>query len=264
MSSPMNVLAFDIETVPDVTGGRRLYNLGDNLSDDDVTKVMFNKRRDKIGNEFLPAHLQQVVAISAVYRNSQNNSFKVWTLGDEASSEAEMIQRFFEGIDKFTPTLVTWNGSGFDLPVLQQRGLVTGVQAPRYWDTGEDDQQFKWNNYISRYHARHCDLMDVMASYNPRANAPLDEMAVLLGFSGKMGMDGSKVCDAYLNGKIKEIRDYCETDALNTYLVYLQWLYMKGSLTQESLAAEHALAMENLVKGAPHLQEFAQVWSANS
>jgi len=185
----------------------------------------------------------------------------VWSLGSEQSPEAEIIERFFSGIDKYTPTLVTWNGSGFDLPVMQQRGLINGVPAPRYWDTGEDDQQFKWNNYISRYHARHIDLMDVMASYNNRAFAPLDQMAVLLGFPGKMGMDGSKVCDAFLDGKIKEIRDYCETDALNTYLVYLQWLLVKGSLSKQELQKEHDLVKEFLQNGAKHLQEFLQAWS---
>ena len=216
----MNVLAFDIETVPDIPGGRRLYNLNDDLTDDEVTKVMFNKQREKTGKEFLPCHLQQVCAVSVAYRNTMTNEFRIWTLGDEDSSEKDIIQRFYAGIDKLTPTLVTWNGSGFDLPVMQQRGLINGVPAGRYWDMGEDDKDFKWNNYISRYHARHVDLMDVMASYNPRANAPLDQIAVLLGFPGKMGMDGSKVCDAFLEGKIKEIRDYCETDALNTCLLY--------------------------------------------
>ncbi len=255
----MNVLAFDIETVPDIEGGRRLYNLQE-LSDDDVTKAMFNKCRDKTGREFLPAHLQQVVAVSAVYRNTASNAFKVWTLGSEESDEAEVIQRFFEGIDKFTPTLVTWNGSGFDLPVLQQRGLIKGVPAARYWDTGEDDSQFKWNNYLSRYHARHIDLMDVLASYNNRAFAPLDEIAVLLGLPGKMGMDGSKVCDAYLSGEIKAIRDYCETDALNTYLVYLQWLFVKGSLTSHELKAEHDVVRQSLKAGEEHLQEFLSAW----
>ena len=257
----MNVLAFDIETIPDIEGGRRLYDLGDNLSDDDVTKVMFNKQRDKSGNEFLPSHLQRVCAVSLAYRNSISNEFKVWTLGEEDSSEKEIIERFFSGIDKLTPTLVTWNGSGFDLPVMQQRGLINGVQAARYWDTGEDDKDFKWNNYISRYHARHVDLMDVMASYNPRANAPLDQMAVLLGFPGKMGMDGSKVCDAFLQGKIKEIRDYCETDALNTYLVYLQWLFVKGQLTATELQSEHDLVKQVLAVGDTHLQEFLAAWN---
>lgn len=257
----MNVLAFDIETIPDIEGGRRLYDLGSDLSDEDVTKVMFNKQRDKSGNEFLPCHLQQVCAVSVAYRNSVNNEFRVWSLGAETSTEAELIERFFAGIDKYTPTLVTWNGSGFDLPVMQQRGLINGVQAPRYWDTGEDDQQFKWNNYISRYHARHIDLMDVLASYNNRAFAPLDQIAVLLGLPGKMGMDGSKVCDAFLQGKIKEIRDYCETDALNTYLVYLQWLLVKGALTKLELEQEHNLVKEVLSTAEPHLQEFLQVWN---
>lgn len=260
----MNVLAFDIETIPDIEGGRRLYDLDSSLSADDVTKVMFNKQRDKSGNEFLPSHLQRVCAVSVAYRNRLNNEFKVWTLGEEDSSEKEIIERFFAGIDKLSPTLVTWNGSGFDLPVMQQRGLINGVQAPRYWDTGEDDKDFKWNNYISRYHARHIDLMDVMASYNPRANAPLDQMAVLLGFPGKMGMDGSKVCDAFLQGKIKDIRDYCETDALNTYLVYLQWLFVKGQLTATELQSEHDLVKQVLAAGDAHLQEFLNVWNQSS
>ena len=256
----MNILAFDIETIPDIDGGRRLYDLGNDLTDDDVTKVMFNKQRDKSDNEFLSSHLQRVCAVSVVYRNSIQNEFKVWSLGEESSSEKELIERFFAGIDKYTPTLVTWNGSGFDLPVMQQRGLINSVQALRYWDTGEDDQQFKWNNYINRYHTRHIDLMDVLASYNPRANAPLDQMAVLLGFPGKMGMDGSKVCDAFLQGKIKEIRDYCETDALNTYLVYLQWLLVKGKLTHDELAKEHQIVKDALAESEPHLQEFLKVW----
>lgn len=260
----MNVLAFDIETIPDIQGGRRLYDLKDNLSDDDVTKVMFNKQRDKSGHEFLPCHLQRVCAVSVAYRNTVSNEFKVWTLGEEDSTEKEIIERFYAGIDKLTPTLVTWNGSGFDLPVMQQRGLINGVQAARYWDTGEDDQQFKWNNYISRYHARHVDLMDVMASYNPRANAPLDQMAVLLGFPGKMGMDGSKVCDAFLEGSIKDIRDYCETDALNTYLVYLQWLFVKGSLSESELAKEYEIVKESLASAEPHLQDFLNVWNESN
>ena len=257
----MNVLAFDIETIPDIEGGRKLYDLKDDLSDSDVTKVMFNKQRDKSGNEFLPCHLQRVCAVSVAYRNSIADEFRIWTLGEEGSSEKEIIERFYAGIDKLTPTLVTWNGSGFDLPVMQQRGLIQGVQAGRYWDTGEDDKDFKWNNYISRYHSRHIDLMDVMASYNPRANAPLDQMAVLVGFPGKMGMDGGKVCDAFLDGKIKDIRDYCETDALNTYLVYLQWLFVKGQLNQTQLENEHEIVRQTLANGDSHLQAFLQAWN---
>ena len=255
----MNILAFDIETIPDTDGGRKLYEL-DDLNDSEVALAMFNKRREKVGNEFIATHLQKVVAISAVYRNTQKDQFSVWTLGSETSTEKEIVQNFFDGIDKHTPTLVTWNGSGFDMPVLHYRGLINGVQAPRYWDQGEDDSNFKWNNYISRFHARHTDLMDVIAGYNNRAFAPLDEIAVLLGFPGKMGMSGSKVWEQYEAGQIKDIRDYCETDALNTYLVYLHWQYIKGNLNDDSLAAEHEVIKSSLRNGEPHLQEFLKVW----
>lgn len=257
----MNVLAFDIETIPDTDGGRKIYELND-LSDAEVGTAMFNKRREKVGHEFIATHLQKVVAISAVYRNTQKDQFSVWTLGSEESSEKEIVQNFFDGVDKYTPTLVTWNGSGFDLPVLHYRGLINGVQAARYWDMGEDDSNFKWNNYIGRFHMRHTDLMDVIAGYNNRAFAPLDEIAVLLGLPGKMGMSGSKVWDQYQAGEIKAIRDYCETDALNTYLVYLHWQYVKGNLSDAGLEAEHQVVKNALEKGEPHLHEFLQVWQS--
>jgi len=257
----MNVLAFDIETIPDIEGGRKLYDLAADLSHADVGEVMFAKRREKTGNDFIATHLQKVVAISAVYRNVQQDKFSIWTLGKEDSSEKEIVQNFFDGIDKHTPTLVTWNGSGFDLPVLHYRGLINGVQAPRYWELGEDDSNFKWNNYIGRFHMRHTDLMDVIAGYNNRAFAPLDEIAVLLGLPGKMGLSGSKVWEQYLAGEIKAIRDYCETDALNTYLVYLHWQYVRGNLSESLLATEHETVKKALEKGEPHLQEFLQVWN---
>ena len=256
----MNVLAFDIETIPDVDGGRKLYELDDALSDAEVGEVMFAKRREKTGNDFIATHLQKVVAISAVYRNVHQDKFSVWTLGTQDSSEKEIVQNFFAGIDKHTPTLVTWNGSGFDLPVLHYRGLINGVQAPRYWELGEDDSNFKWNNYIGRFHMRHTDLMDVIAGYNNRAFAPLDEIAVLLGLPGKMGMSGSKVWEQYLAGEIKAIRDYCETDALNTYLVYLHWQFVRGNLSASILESEHETVRQALASGEPHLQEFLDVW----
>lgn len=256
----MNVLAFDIETIPDTDAGRKIHEL-DDLSDAEVAAVMFNKRREKVGHDFLATHLQKVVAISAVYRNIHKDQFSVWTLGSEESSEQEIVQNFFDGVDKYTPTLVTWNGSGFDLPVLHYRGMLNKVQAPRYWDLGEDDSNFKWNNYIGRFHMRHTDLMDVLAGYSPRAFAPLDEIAVMLGFPGKMGMSGSKVWDQYQEGQIKDIRDYCETDALNTYLVYLHWQFIRGNLSDSALAAEHEVVKRALAKGEPHLQEFLEVWN---
>lgn len=255
----MNVFVFDIETVPDIEGARRIHDL-EGLDDKGVADVLFYHRRQQANTEFLRHHLHRIVAISVVFRGSSDR-LKVWSLGDEGSSEKELIQRFFEGINKYTPTLVSWNGSGFDLPVLHYRMLVNGVVAPRYWDSGDDDRDFKWNNYLSRYHQRHTDLMEVLAGFSPRANAPLDEMAALLGFPGKMGMSGAKVWDAYQAGDIKGIRHYCELDVLNTYLIYLRYQMIRGQLLEAEYINEcqmlrNVLAEEN----HEHFDSFLSAW----
>ncbi|WP_018151667.1 3'-5' exonuclease [Leeia oryzae] len=253
------VLVFDIETIPDANGLRQLQEFPDNASDEEVIKLAMERRRESHGHDFMPLHVQRVVAISCVLRSDAG--FKVWSLGEPDEPEAALIQRFFDGIARYTPQLVSWNGGGFDLPVLHYRGMINGVVAPRYWDLGEDDREFKWNNYISRYHTRHMDLMDLLALYQPRANAPLDDLAKLCGFPGKLGMDGSKVWQAFLDGKIGEIRDYCETDVVNTYLVYVRFQLMRGTLSPEAYANEVAFVREHLTRlpGA-HWQAYLEAW----
>ncbi len=255
----MNVFVFDIETVPDVEGGRRLYDL-DGLDDGEVANIMFHKRRQETGNDFLRLPVQKIVAISVVLRSQDR--LAVWSLGDEDAGEKEIIERFFNGIDKYIPTIVSWNGKGFDLPVLNYRSLIHGVAAPRYWETGEHDQSFKWNNYLSRYHRRHTDLMDVIAGYENRAIAPLDQVATLLGFPGKMGMSGAKVWDYYQQGRIADIRNYCETDVLNTYLVYLRFQLINGSLNKDEYEQEIERVRSTLKEeNRPHFNEFLENWA---
>ncbi|MGB5259449.1 MAG: 3'-5' exonuclease [Gammaproteobacteria bacterium] len=255
----MNIFVFDIETVPDIAAGRKLYDLG-GLDDKNVGRVMFHKRVEESGgSDFLRHHLHRIVAISVVLRTPDR--FKVWTLGEPDSPEAEILTRFFDGIERFTPILVSWNGSGFDLPVIHYRSLLHGIQAPRYWDTGGDDKNFKWNNYLSRYHERHTDIMDVLAGYQPRATAKLDQIATLLGFPGKMGMSGAKVWDNYLDGDIEGIRNYCETDVLNTYLVYQRFELIRGHISHtEYDAVCEQVRMELASENRPHLNEFLENW----
>jgi predicted PolB exonuclease-like 3'-5' exonuclease len=189
------------------------------------------------------------------------DSFRVWSLGDEESSEAEIVGRFFDGIERYAPDLVSWNGSGFDLPVLHYRALRHGIQAPRYWEVGDSDREYKWNNYLGRFHWRHVDLMDVLSGYQLRGRASLDQTAVLLGFPGKLGMSGDKVRERWLSGGISEIRDYCETDVLNTWLIYLRFEFMRGNLDATGLEREFALVRETLAgMNVPHLNEFLDAW----
>ncbi len=259
------VLVFDIETIPDVPGLRRLHALDDSLSDADIAEMAFQQRRAQNGSDFLQHHLQRVVVISCALRVGKD--LRVFSLAEPELGEAQIIQRFYDGIEKFTPQLVSWNGGGFDLPVLHYRGLIHGVSAPRYWDLGDgdyaDSREFKWNNYIGRYHTRHLDLMDVMALYQPRANAPLDDLAKLAGFPGKLGMDGGKVWNGWQAGEIAGIRDYCETDVMNTYLVSLRFRLMRGELSREGYDQEIEFVRNELIKiDKPHWHEFLAAWPA--
>jgi predicted PolB exonuclease-like 3'-5' exonuclease len=254
----MAVFVFDIETVPDVELGRRVLGL-QGLSDREVGDAMQARRREEYGSEFLSLEQQRVVAISVAMRT--RDSFRVWSLGEPDAPEAELIQRFFDGIEKYTPDLVSWNGGGFDLPVLHYRALRHGIVAPRYWEAGDADQAFRFNNYLSRYHSRHMDLMDVLSSYQARARVSLEGAAMLLGLPGKLGMSGAKVWDAYLDGQIGTIRNYCETDVVNTYLIYLRFDLMRGRLLPEEYRAEVARVRDVLTQQAkPHFQEFLAAW----
>jgi predicted PolB exonuclease-like 3'-5' exonuclease len=255
-----NVFAFDIETVPDVEFGRRLYGL-EGLSDKQVGYVMQTRQREQTGSEFLSLEQQRVVAISVAMRTREG--FKAWSLGDAASPEAELVTRFFEGIARYSPTLVSWNGSGFDLPVLHYRAMRHRVQAPRYWETGDEDQSFRFNNYLSRFHWRHIDLMDVLSGFQGRGRVGLDRMAQLLGLPGKLGMSGEGVWDAHLDGRVDDIRNYCETDVINTYLIYLRFELMRGRLTPQEHDRECGIVRAWLqASGKPHLAEFLAAWPA--
>lgn len=257
-------LVFDIETIPDIDGLRRLNDIDTDIPDEEILEQARAERIAQTGSDFFPLQLQRIVAISCVFRDDQG--FRVRSLGDEGTSEAQLLKMFFKTVDYYTPRLVSWNGSGFDLPVMHYRSLIHGVSSSRYWDQGEDDREFKFNNYLSRYHQRHIDLMDLLARYNGRANAPLDQVAKLCGFPGKLGMDGSQVWDAYAQGHLKEIRDYCETDVVNTWLTYCRFMLIKTELTQEAYESEIELVKQTLSdlaeEGAQHWEEYLFAWQS--
>lgn len=259
MEHHTNLFVFDIETIPDTDAGRKVLSLDSSLEDQDVAHAMFKLRREQNGSDFLAHHLHRIVAISCVLRSQDH--VKVWSLGENESEEPELIERFYAGIEKFTPILISWNGSGFDLPVIHYRSLLHGIASRNYWETGDKNQQFRWNNYLNRYHERHTDLMDVLAGFQARAYTPLDQMATLCGFPGKMGMSGSHVWEEFQKGNIEGIRNYCETDVLNTYLLYLRYQLIRGRISATQYDSD-CLSLKNELEitKKPHLDEFLHHW----
>ena len=253
------VLCFDLETVPDVAALRDTLGMGAGASDAEVAEQAFALRREKTGSDFLPLHQHRIVAIGCLLRDDKG--VRVRCLGEPGDPEEKLVHQFFRLIERDSPQIVSWNGSGFDLPVLHYRALRHGIVAQRYWEMGEDDREFKWNNYISRYHSRHLDLMDLLALYNLRAAAPLDEIARLCGFPGKLGMDGSQVWPAWQQGRIEEIRNYCETDVANTWLVYCRFQQFRGGWSPQATEREIE-ALRATISGddKKHWQEFLAAW----
>jgi len=257
----MNTLVFDIETVPDVELGRRVHEL-DGFDDATVAQVMFAKQRQIKGSDFLPAPQQRIVAISCVLRSREG--LRIFSLGDEKAGEKEIVQRFFDGLERFMPTLVSWNGSGFDLPVLSYRALRHGINAHRYWEVGETDRDFRYNNYLSRYHWRHIDVMDVLSGYGASGRASLDLVAQLIGLPGKLGIGGAAVWPAYQRGELGAIRDYCELDVLNTYLIFLRFELVRGELDAAAYKAELDVVEAKLEQSdRPHLRDYLERWRAS-
>ena len=252
-------LVFDIETVPDTDLGARIFDL-DHLCPTDQLKAIRVKRIEKTGNsDFLAHHMHRIVAISAALRNQ--DGLKIWSLGEPDSTEKELLERFFVGLERFEPTLVSWNGGGFDLPVIHYRSILHAVAGPRYWEVGDNNQSFRYNNYGNRFHWKHIDLMDVLAGFQVRAMAPLHEIAIMLGLPGKLGMTGADVWDTYLEGNIDQIRNYCEIDVLNTYLVYLRFEQIRGNLSAKELKREADLVRSTLeAEKQTHFDQFLKVW----
>jgi predicted PolB exonuclease-like 3'-5' exonuclease len=104
-------------------------------------------------------------------------------------------------------------------------------------------------------------MMDFLALYNSRAYAPLDDIARLCGFPGKLGVDGAQVWPLYQQGRLQEIRDYCETDVVNTYLVYCRVHFQRGQMSAAAYEAEMALVRSSLAEQeGRHRQAFLDAW----
>lgn len=261
----MNVFVFDIETVPDVEAGRKQLSLGEDISDKAVAEAMMSLAKEAQGTPFVKLHWQKIIAVSVVFRHQ--DGLKIWSLGEPSYpvDEADLIRRFFAGLQKYIPTLVSWNGSGFDLPVLHYRALRHGIESAHYWETGENNPSFKYNNYLNRYHTRHEDLMDVLAGFQAKANAKLNDIANLLGLPGKLEMTGEGVFEHYFQGDIEKIRHYCEIDVLNTYIIYLRFQRIRGRLSASEYEREIALIQTTLeTSGQAHFQQFLNLWNQDS
>ncbi len=238
----MNYLVFDIETIPDLDYGKQFLNL-DGLEEADIGRAMFFQQLQKTGTEFLPLNLHKIIAISVL--TDARGDLEVESLGSKESSEQSIIQLFYDLVGANENCLVTWNGLLFDLPVLNYRALFNRVDAASYW------QNELW----------HIDLKDVLANHNTKAQGSLDSVAKSLSLPGKLNVSGDQVWDLYLEGRVEDIRNYCEHDVLNTYLIFIHYQAMIGKITNDELSTRiHSLKKLLLDTEKQHFQLFLSAW----
>lgn len=254
------ILVFDIETIPDASSGARLYGL--DLPDDDTVLAMNNIRRQECNSDFPRLPLHEIVCISCIWVKEE--SIKLFSFCREGMSEREILRRFLAVFDQHFPTLVSWNGSAFDMPVLILRAMHYGLSAQGLLDQGEFNSSRRYDNYQNRYQPRHTDLMDCLALFNPRNFQRLDDMALFLGFPGKQGHNGYQVHDYVKNQQWKVLCQYCESDVLNTWLIYLRWQLLRGALNLEQHQQWIQQTATYIETQVPDQHDFLTAWQKNA
>jgi 3'-5' exonuclease len=217
-----HVIAWDLETIPDISGFAAAYGLSDKTAEE---------VRAAMGEKF-PKHIyHSIVCIGALITRSNNDHWAVEALGAPhvgERSEKELIAAFVDRIAELNPQLVTFNGSSFDLPVLRYRAMTYKVSAAGLLA----------RPYFNRYTDDAIDLCDVLSSFTPAAKATLHELSRVMGLSGKpVGIDGGEVEKYFHEGRIKEIAAYCESDVVNTYRLWLRYELFCGRLSNAGYEA---------------------------
>ncbi len=263
------LFVFDIETIPDEQAAHAL--MGETSTDvQQQRKALADYHLDITDgrSDFLRQPFHKVVALSyldaEIQRNAQGETYilkDIRTGGELDSSEKDIVNGFWQFMERSTPRLVSYNGRSFDLPVLKYRAMKHGITAAALFKSGD-----KWNSYTQRYSLDwHCDLLEALSDFGASARCKLNEVCSIMGFPGKFGVDGSKVSQMYDDGQLEEIRDYCETDVLNTYLVYLRYQHHTGTLSTENYntAIKSVIDFIKEHQGQrAHFAEFYQAWEA--
>ena len=204
--------------------------------------------KEKTGSEFLPVCFHRVVSISAVMADGFGRFLRVSTLDGE--NERDKIAKFLAFIEDFNPRLVSFNGRGFDLPMIMARAMCYDLSAAAYFETNDrDNNKSKWENYRSRYDGRfHLDLLDHISDFGAVRGLKLDHICASVDLPGKYDVHGDQVLQLYYGGEQAKIDEYCRSDVLNTYWLFLKYELLRGKITKDDYLNYIAVMGEFLQK----------------
>lgn len=258
------LFVYDIETIPDTDV---LYNLTGSETVDVIEKRKELEEYSYLisnGNPFPRQLFHKVISVSILIADIKHvdgyeyyNIEKIGTISSINNTEKEIVDKFFKYISNHIPRLVDYNGKTFDLPVMKYRAMKYNISIENLFKSGD-----KWNNYNQKYSLDwHCDLLDALSDFGSSARCKMNEVCAILGIPGKIGIDGSKVATMYDNGLLKDIDNYCETDVLNTYLIYLNYALLTGKINNDGfLSMNNDLINYMKEENLPHFLEFLEEW----
>jgi len=248
------ICIFDCETIPDPKLVRSSFGIDG--SDLEVSLKAFELQEDKSGSSFLPLPFHQVVAISAVIADDFGRFKKVSTI--EGKDEEQMIKNFLHFIDSKNPKLVSFNGRSFDMPMLLIRAMKYNLSCSAYFEVENKAlNKSKWDNYRYRFSDRfHVDLMDHISEFGATRNLNLNILCTMMDIPGKFDVSGDEVHKLYYENKIDEIKEYCESDVLNTYWLYLKYELLKGNITKDDYLDYLHITSEELDQNKSYYKVF--------
>jgi len=226
------ICIFDCETIPDVALLRSTK--GFEGSDQEVIEQAFKESIEKNGTTFLSLPFHKIVSISAVITDDYGVFKKVGDFGEGSFEEMEILTSFINFLNTKNPRLVSFNGRSFDIPLILLRSLRYNIQATAYFEKDNAAlNKTKWENYRQRYSEEfHTDLLDSLSNFGAARGLKLDEVCKMANIPGKYEVSGDDVLGLYSAGDFDKISEYCQSDCLNTYWLFLKYELLKGTLAK--------------------------------
>jgi 3'-5' exonuclease len=258
----MHYLIVDIETRVDKELVKKIYDPEDALTLDQAYDAARDKLLQRNGSDFFPIPFHIPIAIASLQAADDYRILSLGCVGADRFSEPELVCRFWQMFENCR-TLVTFNGRGFDLPVLETRAMKHCLPLPRYFGTGHP-ANYRGSRYADALHLDLCDYLSNFGAVYRRGS--LDVLAKLIGLPGKYSIAGEDVEYLFRQGRQKEINQYCVTDVLQTYLLFLRVELLRGKMDGPRYRTIVAAARDDLQQRAAaagaenFLSEFLQRW----
>ena len=227
----MAYAVFDIETRIDKALVKAVYAPREPIDAEEAYQRTRAQLLETTGSDFFPPpfHVPIAIVVGNVGGDLELSAVELIGGGVGEDAEAAMVRAFWERIEQFRGTLVSFNGRGFDLPVLELQALRHGCAAPRYFN--------ERNGHRHRYSERHYDLYDFLTNYGvTRLRGGFQLLARLIGLSGKTDVSGADVQGLWEAGRLPDIQAYCRRDVIQTYFLFLRVELMRGRVAPDRYA----------------------------